>query len=77
MVINDGNGNLIVEQPVHIQDAPLYPVRGIMIDTGRNFISKKKIFEQIDGMALSKLNVLHWHIVDSQSWPLEVSAYPE
>ena len=77
IVINDGKGNLVVEQPVSIQDAPLYPVRGIMIDTGRNFISKKKILEQIDGMALSKLNVLHWHMVDSQSWPLEISAYPE
>ncbi|KAJ4321524.1 woronin body major protein [Neodidymelliopsis sp. IMI 364377] len=77
VVINDGQGNLIVEQPVSVQDKPLYPIRGIMIDTGRNFISKKKIFEQIDGMALSKLNVLHWHIIDSQSWPLEISAYPE
>jgi hexosaminidase len=77
MVINDGKGNLIVEQPVSIKDAPLYPVRGIMVDSGRNFISKKKILEQVDGMALSKLNVLHWHIIDSQSWPLEVSAYPE
>lgn len=77
MIINDGNGNLIVEQPVSIQDAPLYPVRGVMVDSGRNFISKKKILEQIDGMALSKLNVLHWHIIDSQSWPLEIKAYPE
>ncbi|KAF2175391.1 glycoside hydrolase family 20 protein [Zopfia rhizophila CBS 207.26] len=77
IVINDGKGNLIVEQPVSIEDAPLYPVRGIMIDSGRNYISKKKIFEQIDGMALSKLNVLHWHIVDAQSWPLEMAAYPD
>ncbi|OSS52652.1 hypothetical protein B5807_02974 [Epicoccum nigrum] len=77
IIINDGKGNMIVEQPVSVQDAPLYPVRGIMIDSGRNFISKKKIFEQIDGMALSKLNVLHWHIIDSQSWPLEIKAYPE
>ena len=77
IVINNGKGNMIVEQPVSVQDAPLYPVRGIMIDSGRNFISKKKIFEQIDGMALSKLNVLHWHIIDSQSWPLEIKAYPE
>jgi hexosaminidase len=77
IVINDGSGGLIVEQPVSIQDAPLYPVRGIMIDSGRNYISKKKIFEQIDGMALSKLNVLHWHIIDAQSWPLEIEAYPQ
>ncbi|KAJ4986836.1 glycosyl hydrolase family 20 [Stagonosporopsis vannaccii] len=77
IVINDGQGNLMVEEPVSIQDAPLYPVRGVMVDSGRNFISKKKILEQIDGMALSKLNVLHWHIIDSQSWPLEIKSYPE
>lgn len=77
IVINDGSGNMIIEQPVSVKDQPLYPVRGIMIDTGRNFISKKKIYEQIDAMSLSKLNVLHWHLIDSQSWAIEISAYPE
>lgn len=77
IVISDGTGKLIIEQPVSIVDAPLYPVRGIMIDTGRNFISKAKIEEQLNAMALSKLNVLHWHLVDSQSWPVEVKQYPK
>ncbi|KAF2732803.1 hypothetical protein EJ04DRAFT_513662 [Polyplosphaeria fusca] len=76
IVINDGKGNMIVEQPVNIKDKPLYPVRGIMIDSGRNYLSKAKVIEQITGMALSKLNVLHWHIIDAQSWPLEIAAYP-
>jgi len=77
IVINDGSGNMVIEQPVAIKDAPLYPVRGIMIDTGRNFITKAKIFEQINGMSLFKLNVLHWHLIDSQSWPVEINAFPE
>lgn len=77
IVINGGNKKLIVEQPVSIKDKPLYPVRGIMIDSGRNYLSKKKIKEQIDGMALSKLNVLHWHMVDAQSWPVELDTYPQ
>lgn len=77
IVINDGSGNMVIEEPVAIKDAPLYPVRGIMIDTGRNFITKAKIFEQINGMSLSKLNVLHWHLVDSQSWPVEINAFPQ
>lgn len=76
IVISDSQGQLIVEAPVSIKDAPLYPVRGIMIDSGRNFLSKKKILEQIDGMALSKLNVLHWHMVDAQSWPVQLESYP-
>lgn len=41
-----------------------------MIDSGRNFISLKKIYEQIDGLALSKMNILQWHLDDSQSWPM-------
>ncbi|CZT13395.1 probable beta-N-acetylhexosaminidase [Rhynchosporium agropyri] len=76
IVISDGNGGLMVEQPVSIKDGPLYLYRGIMIDSGRNFISLKKIFEQIDGMALSKLNVLHWHLVDSQSWAVQLTSMP-
>ncbi|GMP22315.1 hypothetical protein CsSME_00000388 [Camellia sinensis var. sinensis] len=31
----------------------------------------------IDSMAYTKLNVLHWHIVDSQSFPLEIPSYPK
>ncbi|GLI76030.1 woronin body major protein [Penicillium ochrochloron] len=77
LIISDGKGGLIIEQPVKIQDAPLYPHRGVMVDTGRNFISVSKILEQIDGMALSKLNVLHWHLDDTQSWPMQIRSYPQ
>lgn len=77
IIISDGNGGLMVEQPVSIQDAPIYPYRGIMIDSGRNFITLPKIYEQIDGMALSKLNVLHWHLDDAQSWPVQMQSYPQ
>lgn len=77
LVISDGQGGLIIEQPVTIVDQPNYPHRGIMLDTGRNFLSLKKIYEQLDGMALSKLNVLHWHLVDSQSWAVQLNTYPQ
>ncbi|EAW15184.1 beta-N-acetylhexosaminidase [Aspergillus clavatus NRRL 1] len=77
IIISDGRGGLLIEQPVRIQDAPLYPYRGIMIDSARNFISVRKILEQLDGMALSKLNVLHWHLDDTQSWPIHIDAYPQ
>ena len=76
LIISDGRGGLQIEQPVSITDAPIYPYRGIMIDSGRNFISLPKIYEQIDGMALSKLNVLHWHLDDAQSWPVQMHSYP-
>ena len=77
MIISDGQGGLMVEQPVTIVDHPNYPYRGVMVDSGRNFISMAKICEQLDGMALSKMNVLHWHMVDDQSWPIEMDVYPQ
>ncbi|KAG2186401.1 hypothetical protein INT43_002839 [Umbelopsis isabellina] len=77
IVISDGHKGLIIEEPVTIKDEPLYPHRGVMLDTGRNFLSLKSIYRQIDALAWSKLNVLHWHIDDAQSWPLEIKAHPK
>ncbi|KIV80835.1 hypothetical protein PV11_08311 [Exophiala sideris] len=77
IIISNGNGGLMVEEPVYISDYPNYPYRGAMIDTGRNFISLPKVLEQIDGLALSKMNVLHWHLVDAQSWPVQMQVYPQ
>lgn len=77
LVISNGKDGLIVEQPVTIQDHPNYPYRGVMVDTARNFISVPKIKEQLDGFALAKLNVFHWHITDNQAWPIQINAYPQ
>ncbi|KAH8655471.1 N-acetylglucosaminidase [Xylariales sp. PMI_506] len=77
IVIWNGKCGFIVEEPVTIKDSPNYAYRGVMIDTARNFISLGKIYEQIDGLALSKMNILHWHITDAQSWPIQLAAYPE
>lgn len=78
IIISTGqHGNLFIEQPVKIEDHPNYPYRGVMMDTGRNFITLPKIKEQIDGLALSKMNILHWHITDNQAWPIALDVYPE
>ncbi|CAG8567793.1 3524_t:CDS:2 [Ambispora gerdemannii] len=76
IVISDEKGGLIIESTVSIKDSPLYPHRGLLLDTGRNFYPVKDILRTIEALAWSKLNVLHWHIVDSHSWPFEVKAYP-
>lgn len=62
---------------VSIKDTPAYPHRGIMLDSGRNFLTVESILEQIDIMASCKMNVLHWHLVDTQSWPLKLVSHPE
>ena len=40
-----------------------------MIDTARNFMSTDEIMKIIDGLSYNKLNVLHWHITDAESFP--------
>ncbi|KAI1320964.1 hypothetical protein EDD11_009287 [Mortierella claussenii] len=77
IVIDDGRHGLQIEQPVHIEDAPKYPHRGITYDTARNFYPLKSLMKQIDALAWAKLNVFHWHITDSQSWPLEIKKHPQ
>lgn len=76
LIIYD-NSKFVIEGSVNIWDAPLYQHRGVMVDTGRNYLSIDSILDQIDMMALSKLNSLHIHLDDAQSWPLLLNSYPE
>jgi hexosaminidase len=72
------SGRPFVERQVYIADRPLYSYRGVLLDTARNFYTIDSILRQLDAMALSKLNIFHWHLVDTQSWPLELAvSYPE
>lgn len=34
-------------------------------------------FVYLDGMAMVKLNVFHWHMTDSQSFPLVLKSHPD
>ncbi len=63
--------------PVSIHDSPKFPHRGIMIDTARNFFPVPDILRTIDAMGWNKLNRLHVHVTDSQSWPLVLPSMPE
>ncbi|KAF9960288.1 hypothetical protein BGZ72_007411 [Mortierella alpina] len=77
IVIDDGHHGLEIEEPVHIEDAPKYTHRGVLYDTARNFYPVKSLMKQIDALSWVKMNVFHWHITDSQSWPLEIKKYPQ
>jgi N-acetyl-beta-hexosaminidase len=66
----------IAAAPLSITDAPKFAWRGILIDTDRHWLSLRDIHRIIDAMGYAKLNILHWHIVDWQAWPLQSTAYP-
>jgi len=61
---------------MRIEDAPRFRWRGLMLDSARHFQSPEFIKRFIDTMALHKLNVFHWHLVDDQAWRIEIKKYP-
>lgn len=63
--------------PVTIEDAPKFPHRGILFDVARDYYPVDVILRTLDAMAQNKLNKLHIHATDSQSWPLEIPSMPE
>lgn len=71
---NDENNAYIFKQTV--KDSPRFIYRGFMLDTSRHFMTKRAIFQILDGMTYNKLNVFHWHIVDEPSFPYESKIYP-
>lgn len=60
-----------------VRDWPAFPVRGFMLDTGRNYQTPDLIKEQVDVMARYKLNVFHFHFTDNPGWRLESKVHPE
>ncbi|KAL6657724.1 hypothetical protein ACP70R_005504 [Stipagrostis hirtigluma subsp. patula] len=69
-------GLLLVAAGVRVEDRPLYPHRGLLLDTGRTYFPVADILRTIDAMAANKMNVFHWHITDSQSFPIELPSEP-
>ncbi|HTU34995.1 MAG TPA: beta-N-acetylhexosaminidase [Candidatus Acidoferrum sp.] len=62
---------------VHIQDAPRFPWRGLMIDVSRHFIPMDALYRAVDGMTVVKLNVFHLHLSDDQGFRLQSKEFPK
>jgi len=60
-----------------IDDEPRFRWRGLMIDVSRHFEPVEAIKRNIDGMALVKLNVFHWHLSDDQGFRAESKRFPK
>ncbi len=61
---------------VQIEDAPRFPWRGLLIDSGRHFQPVEVIKRNIDGLAAVKMNVLHWHLTEDQGFRVESKLFP-
>ena len=75
-LIRRKNKQYIVEKtPIHIEDTPGVAHREVMLDNSRQFLSVPVLKKQIRAMALQKLNYLHLHITDGQSFPLMLDIF--
>ena len=63
--------------PLAIDDQPKYPWRGLLFDTARHFAPKEELYHLLDAMSYAKFNVLHWHLTDEQSFPVETFTFPD
>ncbi len=70
----DENGYFL--QGARIEDVPRFKWRGLHVDVGRHFEPEEQIKRTLDGMAMVKLNVLHWHLSDDQGFRVESKRYP-
>ncbi|GIZ48836.1 hypothetical protein CKM354_001188200 [Cercospora kikuchii] len=72
------NGGVYTDlAPVSIKDEPKFKWRGLNVDTSRTFKPLSDLYAMIDALSYNKMNRLHWHVTDAQSWPLEVPALPD
>ncbi len=62
---------------VKIIDKPRFPWRGMHLDVSRHFMPLDFVKKYIDYLALHKLNVFHWHLVDGIGWRIEIKSHPE
>ena len=61
---------------VSIEDAPRFPWRGLLIDSGHRFVRVPVIERNLDGMEAVKLNVFHWRFADDEGFHIESKKYP-
>lgn len=61
---------------VSIHDQPRFPWRGLMLDVCRHWQPMEVIKRNLDGMALVKLNVLHFHLTEDQGFRIESKTHP-
>ena len=48
-----------------------------MIDTSRHFISIPVLQNTINGLMYSKINILHLHLTDDESFTFDSQYYPQ
>ncbi|CAG0879770.1 unnamed protein product [Darwinula stevensoni] len=69
--------SLQILESATVIDRPVFPHRGVMLDTSRNYYSMETLKRLIDGLSHNKLNIFHWHLTDAQSFPICLESRPK
>jgi len=59
-----------------INDEPRFKWRAYMLDESRYFHGEEFVKKLLDEMALLKMNVFHWHLIDDAGWRIQIKKYP-
>ncbi|KAI0235238.1 Glucosamine-6-phosphate isomerase (Glucosamine-6-phosphate deaminase) (GNPDA) (GlcN6P deaminase), partial [Massospora cicadina] len=76
MTQGKGGKRVLTKAPFIIEDGPKFSHRGLLLDTSRNYYPLDAIKRTIRALSLAKMNVFHWHMVDSHSWPFQSKKHP-
>ena len=68
---------MVIINETSIWDTPRFRHRGLLIDASRHFLPISIIKAHLDGMEMAKMNVLHWHMTDDESFPYQSETLPE
>jgi len=49
----------------------------MMLDVSRYFYTKQYVMRYLDMVAMHKMNVFHWHLIDDAGWRVEIKKYPK
>jgi hexosaminidase len=78
LIVHDElNQQFVMLSSASIIDEPKFRHRGLSMDTSRTFFPLEVIKRTINGLAMVKMNTFHWHIIDAQSFPMQVKLHPD
>jgi hexosaminidase len=75
LVGRDASGFYVTS--MNVNDSPRFQWRGLHIDACRHWMPVDVIKRNLDGMALVKMNVLHWHLSEDQGFRVESKRFPK
>lgn len=64
----------IPQLPIVIEDSGVAQYRGVMLDTSKHFLSLHTMKRTIDGLFLSKMNVVHWLFADKYHMSINMAS---